>query len=138
MHTFHCIICAIFQKIAIITNVKKERQCYLLKLKNNNCQDMKRLPHSFYILKVKCTFICIYLYFMLQFWWNNIQYHFMHTCYKIYSYFEFQFFTYHISSVVHSATLKPSLLDFFSFFVLVFLICLIFICVKNVSNYFCI
>ena len=26
----------------------------------------------------------------------------MHTCYKIYSYFEF--FTYHLSSVVHSAT----------------------------------
>ena len=40
---------------------------------------------------------------MLQF---NIQYHFMHTSYKIYGYFEFQFFSYHLSSVVHSATLK--------------------------------
>ena len=30
----------------------------------------------------------------------------MHTCYKIYGYFEFQFFTYHLSPVVHSATLK--------------------------------
>ena len=29
----------------------------------------------------------------------------MHTCYKIYGYFEFQIFTYHLSSVVHSATL---------------------------------
>ena len=30
----------------------------------------------------------------------------MHTCYKIYGYFEFQFFTYHLSSVLHSATLN--------------------------------
>ena len=30
----------------------------------------------------------------------------MHTWYKIYGYFEFQFFTYHLSSVVHSATFK--------------------------------
>ena len=29
----------------------------------------------------------------------------MHTYYKIHGYFEFQFFTYHLSSVVHSATL---------------------------------
>ena len=29
----------------------------------------------------------------------------MHSCYKIYDYFEFQFFTYHLSSAVHSATL---------------------------------
>ena len=29
----------------------------------------------------------------------------MHTCYKIYGYFEFHIFTYHLSPVVHSATL---------------------------------
>ena len=32
----------------------------------------------------------------------------MHTCYKIYGYFEFQFFTYFLSSVVHSATLTKT------------------------------
>ena len=30
----------------------------------------------------------------------------MHACFKIYCYFEFNFFTYHLSSVVDSATLK--------------------------------
>ena len=29
----------------------------------------------------------------------------MHTCYKIYGYFEFPFFSYHLSSVEHNATL---------------------------------
>ena len=30
----------------------------------------------------------------------------MHTCYKIYGYFEFKFFTYHLSSVAHSANFE--------------------------------
>ena len=29
-----------------------KRQCYLLKLKNKNCQNIKRLPHSFHILNL--------------------------------------------------------------------------------------
>ena len=35
----------------------------------------------------------------------------MHTCYKIYDYFEFHLFTYHLSSVVHSATLREVIGD---------------------------
>ena len=35
----------------------------------------------------------------------------MHICYKIYGYFKFQFFTYHSSSDVHSATLNICPLD---------------------------
>ena len=82
-------------------------QSNLLNLKNKNCQNIKRLPHSFYILKVKCTSILVFVYiFMLQLWWNNIKYHFMHTCYRIYGYFQFQLFTYNLSSDVHSATLS--------------------------------
>ena len=42
-------------------------QCYLLKLsKNINCPNIKRLPHSSYILKVECQmhlYPCVYLYF---------------------------------------------------------------------------
>ena len=69
----------------------------------------KSLPHSFYILKVKCIFILIFTYiFMLQFCWNNILYRSMYTCYKIYSYFKFQPFTYQFSSVAHNATLMGS------------------------------
>ena len=34
----------------------------------------------------------------------------MHTRYKKYGYFEFQFFTYHLSSVAHSATLMEGML----------------------------
>ena len=30
----------------------------------------------------------------------------MHTCYKIYEYIEFQFFTYHLYSVEYNATLR--------------------------------
>ena len=37
-------------------------QCYLLKLKNKKCQNIKSLPHSFYILKVICTSILVYVY----------------------------------------------------------------------------
>ena len=37
-----------------------KRQYYLLELKNKNCQNIKRLPHSFYILKVKCTLSLCY------------------------------------------------------------------------------
>ena len=84
-----------------------KRQCYLRKLKDVNCQNIKRLPHSFNILKVIYTFSLGFIYvFKLQFRWNNIWYHFIHTCYKIYGYFEFHFFTNPLFSVVHNATLN--------------------------------
>ena len=42
-------------------------QCYLLKLKNKNCQNIKRLPHSFYILKVKCISIFLFIFLSYNF-----------------------------------------------------------------------
>ena len=62
---------------------------------------LQNMGCTFYIFRKMHLYPCVYLHF----WWNNIWYHLMHTCYKIYSYFEFQFFTYHLPSVVHSATL---------------------------------
>ena len=40
-----------------------KRQCYLLELKNKSCQNIKKnLSHSFYILKVKCISILLFIY----------------------------------------------------------------------------
>ena len=60
----------------------------------------------FYFLKAKCISILFIYIFMLQFSWSNIYKQSMHTCNKIYCYFKFQFFTYHLSSVAHHATLR--------------------------------
>ena len=80
-------------------------QCYLLKLKNEkNCQNIKWLPHSFYILKVKCISMFIFNYFLCKKIIETIFYN--NLCYKIYGYFKFQLFTYHLFSVVHNATLN--------------------------------
>ena len=51
---------------------------------------MKRLPHSFYFLKVKLISVHPYIFiFMLQFCWKNILDETKHTCYKIYGNFNF-------------------------------------------------
>ena len=73
---------------------------------NKNCQNIKRLPHSFYIVKVKCTFILVFIYiFMLQF--NETIFNII-LCTLVTKYtvtLNFIFFAYNLSSVVHSATL---------------------------------
>ena len=80
-------------------------QCYLLKLQNKNCQNIKRLPHSFYTLKVKCISIFFLYIFVLQFCliiFNN------DICTHVtkYSYFEFQLFKFDFTSLEHNATLS--------------------------------
>ena len=82
------------------------RQCYLLKLKNKNCQNIKRLSHSFYIFQVKCIPILLFIYilfhsFLKQYFISTYTYIYN----KIYGYFYFQIFTYHLSSLAHNATL---------------------------------
>ena len=75
-------------------------QCYLLKLNNKNYQNVKRLPHLFIFWRSN-AFLSFFLFIFLC-------YNFVETIFNIdlYSYFKFQFFTYHLSSVAHNATLK--------------------------------
>ena len=50
-----------------------KRPYYLLKLKNKYCQNIKKkLPHSFYILRVKCASILVFIdIFMPQFFFDE-------------------------------------------------------------------
>ena len=40
-----------------------KRQCFLLKFKNKNCQNIKSLPHSLYFEAEIHVYPCVYLYF---------------------------------------------------------------------------
>ena len=81
-----------------------KRQCYLLKLNNKNCQNIKRLPHFFYILKVIYTFILVYLYFYATILIKQYLIPFYTHLLQIIRLF--WIFIYHLSSLVHNATLK--------------------------------
>ena len=108
MHNCHCKNWAVttlyFRRVPyIITN---EWQYYLVKWKNKNCQNKKRLPHSFYILKLKCdsTFL-LFTFFMLQVCWNifNIDLYTLVIKYTIILNINFSHTI--LSSVAHNATL---------------------------------
>ena len=86
-----------FRRLPYACIMTNKWQCYLLILRNKNCWNTTRLPHSFYILKVKCISIFLFIYiFMLQFCGNSIWYWSMNISYKIYNNFELSF-----SSVAH-------------------------------------
>ena len=87
------------------------------KIKNKNCQNIKRLPNFFYIWKVKCISNFLFIYFFMQkLYWNNILSQYMHTCYKIYGYFKVQLFTYHLSSVMLNVTLRNIIVMYYGIF----------------------
>ena len=103
--------CHIFQKIAIyiLTN---EWQGYLLKLKKNKSyQNIKRLSHSFYNLKVKCISIFLFIYILCYSFVEtifNIDLWILVTKYTVILNFNFSFTIF--SSLAHNATLNYTLL----------------------------
>ena len=126
MHTFQCKIFAIsaiyFRRLSyIMTNDKKltllSRSyitlyivpcCYLLKVKNKKCQNMKRLPHTFNFLKVTCISVHPYIFhfYVTVLFWNNILLFLdetKHTCYKIYDNFKLSTLHLHTLLILSSA-----------------------------------
>ena len=103
MHSFHC------KGSAVTATYFKRRPYIMMKGNKRQCQQVskhKRLPHSFYFLKVKC--ICIHLFIFIS------CYRFVETIFKmtlntlITKYTDILIFnicTYHLFSAVHNVTL---------------------------------
>ena len=95
----------IFQMIAINNDKWQTKiQCYLLKLKNKNCQKNKKTaPLFLYFEGHMHLYLCIYLYFyaiiLMKQYFKLITFY-AHLLQNV------RLFTYNLSSVVHSATLK--------------------------------
>ena len=72
--------------------MKNKIQCYLLKLKNKNCQNIKRLPHSFIFWRSNAPLSLCLLIFLCYNFDEIFNIIFMHTCYNIYGYFKYHFY----------------------------------------------
>ena len=82
------------------------RQCYVLKLKNKNCQNIKRPSHSFYICRSNAPLsLCLFIFSCYIFDETIFNIILCILITKLTVILNFNF-SHTISSVVHSATLR--------------------------------